>query len=135
MKMDPFIEAEEVAGHSVKRCCELFEVSRAAFYQRRKDIPSARDVSDAELTEKIREIHAESDGTYGSPRVHEELRKRDVACGRRRVRRLMRRAGLEGRAKKRWRTTTIPTPRWSGRQGSDPTRLRSVCRDRPPLRR
>ena len=32
MKMDPFIEAEEVAGHSVKRCCELFEVSRAAFY-------------------------------------------------------------------------------------------------------
>jgi putative transposase len=110
VKMDPFIEAEEVAGHSVKRCCELFEVSRAAFYQRRKDIPSARDVSDAELTEKIREIHDESDGTYGSPRVHHELRTRDVACGRRRVRRLMRLAGLEGRAKKRWRTTTIPDP-------------------------
>jgi len=33
--MDSFIEAEEVAGHSLKRCCELFEVSRAAFYQRR----------------------------------------------------------------------------------------------------
>ncbi len=110
MKMDVFIEAEEVAGHSVKRCCELFEVSRAAFYQRRKDIPSARDVADAELTEKIREIHDESDGTYGSPRVHHELVKRDVACGRRRVRRLMRLAGLEGRAKKRWRTTTIPDP-------------------------
>ncbi len=110
MKMDPFIEAEEVAGHSVKRCCELFEVSRAAFYQRRQGIPSARDVSDTELTEKIREIHDESDGTYGSPRVHHELRKRDVSCGRRRVRRLMRLAGLEGRAKKRWRTTTIPDP-------------------------
>ena len=94
MKMDPFIEAEEVTGHSVKRCCELFEVSRAAHYQRRKQEPSARAVSDAELSEQIREVHAESDGTYGSPRVHHELVKRGVACGRRRVRRLMRLAGL-----------------------------------------
>ena len=61
MKMDPFIEAEEVAGHSVKRCCELFEVSRAAFYQRRNDQPSARAVSDAELTVKIREVHDDSE--------------------------------------------------------------------------
>lgn len=110
MKMDPFIEAEEAAGHSVKRCCELFEVSRAAYYQRRTAEPSARELSDAELTEQIGEVHAESNGTYGSPRVTKELRKRGVACGRRRVRRLMRLAGLEARAKKRWRTTTIPDP-------------------------
>jgi putative transposase len=110
VKMDPFIEAEEVAGHSVKRCCELFEVSRAAYYERRKGEPSARDVADADLTDKIREVHTESDGTYGSPRVSEELRHRGETCGRRRVRRLMRQAGLEGRAKKRWRTTTIPDP-------------------------
>ena len=55
MKMDPFIEAEEVAGHSVKRCCELFEVSRAAYYQRRRAEPTTRDVVDAELVDKIRE--------------------------------------------------------------------------------
>jgi putative transposase len=110
VKMDVFIEAEEAAGHSVKRCCELFEVSRAAVYQRRKQVPSTRDISDTELLERIREIHDESAGTYGSPRVHRELVKRGVVCGRRRVRRLMRRAGLEGRAKKRWRKTTIPNP-------------------------
>jgi transposase InsO family protein len=108
--MDPFIEAEEAAGHSVKRCCELFEVSRAAYYQRRRGAPSARELSDAELTVKIKEIHAESAGTYGSPRVHKELVHQGVACGRRRVTRLMRRAGLEGRCKKRWRKTTIPDP-------------------------
>ncbi len=34
MRLDPFIEAEQAGGHSVKRCCELFEVSRAAYYQR-----------------------------------------------------------------------------------------------------
>ena len=110
MKLDPFIEAEQAAGHSINRCCELFEVSRAAYYQRRKRTPSARSLADGELLEQISEVHAESDGTYGSPRVHHELRKRDVSCGRRRVARLMRLAGLEGRAKKRWRTTTIADP-------------------------
>jgi putative transposase len=110
VRMDPFIEAEEATGHSVKRCCELFKVSRAAYYQRRRALPSARQLADAELSEQIAEIHAGSEGTYGSPRVHEELKHRQVGCGRRRVRRLMRAAGLEGRVKKRWRTTTIPDP-------------------------
>jgi putative transposase len=110
VKMDPFIEAEEAAGHSVKHACELFEVSRAAYYQRKQNVPCARKVSDSELIEKIRAIHEESDGTYGSPRVHHELLARGVACGRRRVRRLMRVHGLEGRCKKRWRKTTVQDP-------------------------
>ncbi len=110
MKMDPLIEAEEVAGHSIQHCCDLFEVSRAAYYQRRRGVPSPRSVTDAELTEKITAIHTESKGTYGSPRIHRELGHRGVVCGRRRVTRLMRVAGLEGRCKKRWRTTTIADP-------------------------
>jgi len=110
VKLDPFIEAEETAGRSVKACCDMFEVSRAAYYQRKKQVPSAREVSDAELVEKIRQVHDDSDGTYGSPRVHQELLARGVVCGRRRVRRLMVREGLEGRCKKRWRKTTIPDP-------------------------
>ncbi len=59
---------------------------------------------------KITAIHAESKGTYGSPRVHRALRERGVGCGQRRVRRLMRQAGLEGRCKKRWRKTTVADP-------------------------
>ena len=110
MKMDPFIEAEEVAGHSVKHCCELFEVSRAAYYERRRGVPSKRELDDTDLAQKIAAIHAESKGTYGSPRMHRELLERGIGCGRRRVRRLMRRAGLEGRCKKRWRKTTVPDP-------------------------
>ena len=79
MKMDPFIEAEEVAGHSVKHCCDMFEVSKSAYYERKKDVPLARDVTDAELTEKIKEIHVESKRTYGAPRIHKELLHRHVA--------------------------------------------------------
>jgi len=99
-----------VAGRSVKRCCDLLKVSRAAFYEHLHGTPSAKQGSDAELTEQIKTVHAESKGTYGSPRVHRALRKQGVECGKRRVSRLMRIAGLEGRCKKRWRKTTIADP-------------------------
>jgi transposase InsO family protein len=72
--------------------------------------PSPRDLSDAELTARIRKIHDTSDGTYGTPRVTAELRRTGETVSRRRIGRLMRRAGLEGRAKRRWRTTTIADP-------------------------
>jgi putative transposase len=109
VKVQPFIEAEKAAGHGVQRACRLLEVSRAAYYQRRTGAPSPRAVADAALSAKITSIHKKSGGTYGSPRVHEALR-RDTSCGKRRVARLMRAAGLEGRRKKRWRTTTIVDP-------------------------
>jgi putative transposase len=110
MKLDPFIEAEKTAGHSVTKTCGLFEVSRSAYYQRSNGTPSDRARTDAELTEQITEVFNESKGTYGSPRVHQELGHRGVVCGRRRVTRLMRLAGLEGRCKKRWRKTTVADP-------------------------
>jgi putative transposase len=110
VKVHPFIEAEKAAGHNVAKACALLEVSKSAYYQRAKAIPSAREVSDAELVEKITAIHKESKGTYGAPRIHKELLHRHVACGKRKVTRLMRQAGLEGRCKRRWRTTTVADP-------------------------
>jgi transposase InsO family protein len=110
VKVDPFIEAEKLADRSVNHACCLLEVSRAAYYQRRNGEPSKREVTDAELTEKITAVHAESKGTYGSPRVHQVLRQQGFCCGKRRVARLMRGAGLEGRCKKRWRKTTVVDP-------------------------
>jgi putative transposase len=60
------------------------------------------------LTERIAEIHAGSRKTYGSPRVHAELRlEDDVRVGRKRVERLMRHAGLSGQVKRRRGKTTI----------------------------
>ncbi|WP_435849265.1 IS3 family transposase [Streptomyces lavendulocolor] len=51
---------------------------------------------DAELTEHIRRIHADSGGIYGSPRVHAQLKREGVHAGRKRVERLMRQADLQG---------------------------------------
>ncbi len=110
MTVDPFIEAEEAAGHGAKRACRLLEVSRSAYYERKKAVPSVRDVTDAELTEKIKKVHGESKGTYGYLRVRKALSDEGICVGKWRVRRLMRAVGLEGRAKKRWRTTTVADP-------------------------
>jgi putative transposase len=105
-----FIEAEKAEHHSVKRTCELLEVSRTAFYDWSAHIPSARELGDAELTARIKVIHAESKGTYGAPRIHAQLRRDGVHCGKKRVARLLVAAGLAGRCPRRWRTTTIADP-------------------------
>ena len=55
---------EDRRSHVVKACDQL-EVSRSAYYLRRNGAPSVRSVTDTELTEKIKAIHAESKGTYG----------------------------------------------------------------------
>jgi putative transposase len=55
----------------------------------------------------VRVIHAESRGTYGSPRVRRELRHQDVRVSKRRIERAMREQGLFGRARKRFRVTTV----------------------------
>ena len=71
-------------------------------------VPSARAVADAALDTRIAAIHAGSLKTYGSPRVHAELRlEHDVHVGRKRVERLMRHAGLSGLHKRRRGRTTI----------------------------
>jgi len=58
--------------------------------------PCERRRRDAELTGRIRQVHEDSDGTYGSPRVHAALKRNGVHVGRKRVERLMREAGLAG---------------------------------------
>ncbi len=117
MNVYPFIEAERARRHNVHRACVLLEVSRAAFYQWVKHIPSGRTTKDRALTPRITEIHEESRGTYGAPRVHAVLRRDGVATSTKRVARLMRQEGLYGRRRRRFKRTTITDPalgpRWT----------------------
>jgi hypothetical protein len=71
----PFIEAEKAQQRTLKRTCELLEVSRAAYYAHHgAAVPSARQLADDELTDHIRQAHQASKGRYGAPRIHAELR-------------------------------------------------------------
>ena len=125
MKVHPFIEAEKAAGHSVARACDLLEVSRAAYYQRRSGVPSPRAVDRRRAvgagSRHPRRLQGHLWVAAGPP----ELLRRDVACGKRRVTRLMRAAGLEGRCKKRWRTTTVADPDAEASPRSHPAPLRT----------
>jgi putative transposase len=100
------IEAER-AELSISLSARLLGVSRSGFHAWRGRAPSDRALSDAWLTEKIKQIHEQSRGSYGSPRVHAELRRRGIRVGRKRVERLMQTAGLSGFHKRRKGRTTI----------------------------
>lgn len=65
-------------------------------WRRAEREPCERIRRDAELTEQIKEIHAESGGIYGSPRVHAVLKREGVHVGRKRVERLMRETEIAG---------------------------------------
>ena len=99
--------AAEKAHYPVALLCRVLQVSTSGFYAWRQRGPSARARADATLTERIRAIHADSRGTYGAPRVHAELADaQQIRCGRKRVARLMRTAGLVGVCRRRTVRTT-----------------------------
>jgi putative transposase len=106
----PFLEAEKAEHRNVAKACELLEVSRSAFYDWHQHRPSARQIADEALAERIQVIFDDSRGTYGWPRVHKELRRQGVHASRKRVARIMRQKGLVGRCRRRSTRTTFSDP-------------------------
>jgi putative transposase len=100
-----FIQAEK-AHFPVAVLCRVLGVSRAGFYAAQRRPVSARSAHDARLAVQISAIHRASRRCYGSPRVHAELRACGQGISRKRVARLMRRAGLAARRRRAFRVTT-----------------------------
>lgn len=99
------IDAER-ASFPVSALCKVLKVSRSGYYDWKARPPSKRIREDAALSGKVHEIHERSRGTYGSPRVHAELRSIGIRCSRKRVARLMRTEGLRGCIRGRRKPTT-----------------------------
>ena len=105
------IISAERASFPVSVMCEVLDVSRSGFHEWERRAPSDRELSDAWLTSRIVEIHERARGVYGSRRVQAELRLgQDIRISRRRVRRLMRQAGISGLVKVKRGRTTIRVP-------------------------
>jgi putative transposase len=101
-----FIEAEK-ATLPIAFMCRRLGVSPSGFYAWRTRPPAARVQADAVLTSQIRAVHTASRGTYGAPRICAELADAHALhCGRKRVARLMRAAGLVGVCRRRGARTT-----------------------------
>jgi putative transposase len=104
-----FIEAEK-ANFPIAVMCRLLEVSRSGFYASRRRPASARTKDTARLEVAVAVAHSTSRKTYGSPRVHAEVRAAGWAVGRKRIAAIMRRKGLVGRARRSFRRTTEVDP-------------------------
>jgi putative transposase len=93
--------------YEVKIMCQVLEVSQSGYYAWRQRPESRQARANRALGQHIQAIHGNSRGTYGVRRVHAALMQQQVMCGKHRVERLMRSAGLcgKGRARRRPRTT------------------------------
>jgi transposase InsO family protein len=102
---------------SIKRMCQLLEVTRSGYYAWQPEKPGPREQENRVLVEHIQKEYKTSRQTYGSPRIWAALLSQGLTCGRHRVARLMRREGIRPKTRRRWHPNTtqrqpgvIPAP-------------------------
>jgi putative transposase len=81
-------------------------VSRSGFYAWKDRPESKRDQDDRSLEVKVKQLHKESRGTYGLPRLRERLKQVGYSCGKNRVAKIMKNAQISGIIKKRYKIRT-----------------------------
>jgi putative transposase len=90
----------------VGHMCNVLKVSRNGFYAWLKRPESRHRIENRRLEQKIREIHECNKRIYGAPKIHEELKDQGETCSKNRVARIMRKAGMKSKTKKKFRATT-----------------------------
>ena len=90
----------------MKTMCRILDVSESGYYAWRKREPGQRQRENERPTEQIAQAFRQGRGVYGSPRVRAELQGQGISCGKHRVARLMRQAGLQAIWKQRRVCTT-----------------------------
>jgi putative transposase len=152
-----WIDAEK-AEFPIAKLCQYLHVSPSGFYASRGRPESLHAQTDRRLRVLVRASFQESRQRYGSPRIHEDLIEQDERVSRKRVIRLMQEDGLEARARKRFKRTTMsdhdqpvaanlldrrfeapgPNQRWVGdtwRASSRASRARSLTASPAAVRR
>lgn len=99
-------------AYGVKRLCLVLGVNRSSYYKWRDGAQAraGRERADQELAARIRAVHAETDGAYGSPRVTAELRAGGMLVNEKKVARVMRKFSITGIRLRRKVRTTVPEP-------------------------
>ena len=86
--------------------CKVFKISKSSYYLWLKSGPSKRWVENEQLLVKINEVFEASSGSYGSPRIAEELRVLGLQVSRQRTARIMKSAGIKAKRKRKFTSTT-----------------------------
>jgi transposase InsO family protein len=96
---------------SIGRMSKMLGVSRSGYYQFIKRLPSQRKQDEESLIMRIKAIYEASRQTYGSSRIHAELKDQGETCSRQRVAKLMRKAGIVAKMAKKFKITTKANPK------------------------
>ncbi|MEU9380401.1 IS3 family transposase [Streptomyces sp. NPDC048279] len=98
--------------YEVKRLCQVLDVNRSSYYKwlAGAEARATRQRQDRILAEEIREVHGESGGAYGSPRITAELRGKGRRVNEKRIARIMRMFSITGIRLRRRVRTTVPDP-------------------------
>lgn len=99
----------------LKRMCRVLQVSRSGYYDWTGREQSKHSQQDCVLLNEIRQIHHDSKEAYGSIKTWQVLKQSGMQCGKHRVARLRRQAGIEARRKRKFRLAykarnTAPAP-------------------------
>ncbi len=100
-----FIETNQ-DRFDIQLLCKELEVSRSGYYAWLNRVESNRSKENKHLTEVIKKGFDESRKTYGYRRIHQYLKDKGNACGKHRVARLMKHAGLQPKTRKKFKATT-----------------------------
>jgi putative transposase len=102
-----FMKSER-ATYPLRLLCRALSVSVSGYYRwhQQQSVTTARQLENQQLSQAIDRVHRTSHGTYGSPRIHAQLRAEGWKCCKQRVERRMRLAGLRGKCKRRQRVQT-----------------------------
>lgn len=92
--------------YPVKKMAEVFKIPRSQYYTWLKSKPCLHDIRDQELLVMIKQSHDDSRGTYGSPRVFDDIREQGVRTSKKRVARIMRSNSIKGTQKRKFTVTT-----------------------------
>jgi putative transposase len=90
----------------VGKMCLVLKISRGGFYTWLKSVPSIRNIENKILETEILQAFENSKKIYGSPRITQELRKKNIKVSRPRVARMMKKANLRSIVKKKFKVTT-----------------------------
>lgn len=97
---------EHVNTWTIEEMARILGVSRSGYYRYCKKKLSHREQENEKLLQEIWQIYSNSRQTYGSPRIHAELKARGFKCSRPRVARLMKEAGIAAKMQRLFKRTT-----------------------------
>jgi transposase InsO family protein len=92
--------------YPIRVMCRVLSVAVSGYYRWCQRPQSPRAQQDQQLLSQITRIHQQNQQRYGSPKIEQALRQQGICCGRNRVMRLMRQAGLASKRKRGFKRTT-----------------------------